>query len=348
MKQLFWDTPFADIQDFIVEQGEKKFRYKQIIDWIFKKSVLSFSKMNNIPKKLKDALSNNYALSIDKETYTVESPSGDSIKFGLKLADNSIIEAVILKSKKRRTLCVSSQVGCALGCTFCETGKMGLKRNLTVGEILYQLAVANNYLAKVNERITNIVFMGMGEALSNFDNFVTALKIITDESLFAIGRRKITVSTAGVLPNIQKLIDNNIQIELAISLNSSSNEERSEVMPINNKYPIEQLMEQARKYAKFRGRDVTFEYVLIKGKNDSYEAAQRLIKLFKNYPGKINIIPLNDCTTDGLSRPEEDYINKFSKWIHNAGITVTVRRSGGQDIDGACGQLAGRVSKEND
>ena len=251
-------------------------------------------------------------------------------------------------SKKRRTLCLSSQIGCALGCTFCETGKLGIKRDLTVDEIVIQILLANQYLAKKGDekRITNLVFMGMGEALSNFDNFKKSIDIIMAKECFGIGGRKITVSTAGVVPNIKKMIDADMTIELAISLNASSDVERSSVMPINNRYPIAELLKGAKNYADHRGRPVTFEYVLIANKNDSDEAAERLVKLFRGgYPCKINVIPLNDCTTDGLSKPSEERIDRFSKIIHNAGITVTVRRSGGSDIDGACGQLAGKSSR---
>ncbi len=345
MKKLFFDYTPAEISNILLDRGEKKFRINQLLDWVYKKSVISFYEMKNLPTSLREWLNENFTMMFEKAPYLVTAPNGDSMKFGFTLSDGAVIESVILKSRDRRTLCVSSQVGCALGCTFCETAKLGFIRNLSAGEIVMQLAYANNLLIKSEERITNIVFMGMGEALSNFENFVQALEIISGEEFFGIGRRKITVSTAGVLPNIQKLIDRNILVKLAISLNSSSDEERSAVMPINNRYPISELMAQVRKYTEFRGQPVTFEYVLIKGKNDSRDAADRLIKLFRGYPGKLNIIPLNDCTTEGLVRPEENFIDQFSKWIHDGGVTVTVRRSGGQEIDGACGQLAGKAKR---
>jgi 23S rRNA (adenine2503-C2)-methyltransferase len=337
-----------DITEQIKEWGVPKFRAKQLIDWLYGKRVASFSQMGNIPNTLKELLETNYKIGAVDAVYTVESPSGDAVKFGIKLDDGEIIESVLLRSKKRRTLCVSSQVGCGLACSFCETGKMGLIRNLSVGEIILQLIIASNYLEKEEKRLTNLVFMGMGEALSNFDNFYKAIGIITHDNCFAIGNRKITVSTAGVIPSIKKMIDNKMTIELAISLNSSSDEERDKLMPINLKYPISDLLVAAREYAQFRGRPVTFEYVLVKGENDSDDAAKRLIKLFRGYPAKINLIPLNDCTTDGLKRPSEERIDQFSNLIHRAGITVTVRRSGGQEIDGACGQLANRLKKENE
>ncbi len=347
MKQLLFDLSPSELTEQVVDAGHKKFRAKQLLQWIYKNSVNKFSEMKNLPNDFRAWLDESFTLDVDSDPYLIEAPSGDAMKFGFTLTDGYVIESVVLRSKdkKRRTLCISSQVGCALGCTFCETGKMGLIRNLTVGEIVGQLAYANTLLAKQEERITNIVFMGMGEALANFENFVSALDMITGDDYFGISRRKITVSTAGVVPHIQKLIDRDISIELAISLNSSSDEERSEVMPINKRYPIAELMEIARKYSDFRSRPITFEYVLIRDKNDSHDAAKRLIKLFRNFPGKINLIPLNDCTTDGLERPDENYIDQFSNWLHKGGVTVTVRRSGGQEIDGACGQLAGKAKR---
>jgi 23S rRNA (adenine2503-C2)-methyltransferase len=238
---------------------------------------------------------------------------------------------------------LSSQVGCALGCVFCETAKMGFKRNLSSGEILYQLIVANRYLKTFDEKITNIVFMGMGEALSNLYNFQKAFYTIIDPKIFGIGTRKITVSTAGVIPNIKKLIEKKVPIDLAISLNASSDLQRDEIMPINQKYPIASLVEVAKEYAKNADRVVMFEYIMISGKNDTDDDAKRIVELLKNVPCKLNVIPLNDCTNELLCSDEER-IDQFTKIIHEAGIRVTVRRSGGRDIGGACGQLAGNLT----
>ncbi len=345
MKKNIYNFTPNELAEQLREWKLPSFRFKQLIKWLYVQRVNSFDEMGNLPKKFRDRLEDNFSLAVPEIVSTLKSPSGDAVKFGLRLSDGELIEAVILLSKKRRTLCLSSQVGCGLKCSFCETGKLGLIRNLDTSEIISQIIVASNYLAPEGERVSNLVFMGMGEALSNFDNFKNALEIITDESCFAIGNRKITVSTAGVIPSIKKMISSGLSVELAISLNSSSNEERDELMPVNKKYPIEDLLKAAREYAEFRGRPVTFEYVLVDGKNDSREAAQRLISLFRNFPAKINIIPLNDCTTEGLSRPKESSIDSFSNMLHRGGLTVTVRRSGGQEIDGACGQLAGELKK---
>lgn len=346
MKNALYNLTVSELSSLVTQLGFPAFRTGQLLGWMYEQCVSSFENMSNIPKGMKEALSVDFSLEIPRVVHRIGSPESGSVKFAFQSGDD-LFESVILFANKRRTLCVSSQIGCALGCRFCETAKLGFVRNLEASEIVGQVIVANQYLKEAElGKVTNIVFMGMGEALSNFDNFKRALSIITAEKQLGIGTRKITVSTAGVVHNIQKMIDQDIQVGLAISLNASSDIERSAIMPINDRYSINELLVVAKEYAQFRGRPVTFEYVVIAGKNDSPEAAQRLISLLKGFPCKINLIPLNDCTTEGLKRPDEKYIDLFSKKLHDGGLTVTVRRSGGQDIDGACGQLAGKLSKE--
>lgn len=346
MKESLYNYDNRELLALFKSLKQPAFRVKQIIDWMYGKFVSEFDEMRNIPHSLKGVLQEKYSLALPELVHTVGNPSQGAVKFAFKSADD-LYESVILFSNKRRTLCVSSQIGCALGCQFCETAKLGFVRNLAVYEIVGQVIRANQYLKGVGEKpISNIVFMGMGEALSNFDNFKKTLSILTSETMLKLGTRKITVSTAGVVHNIQKLIDHKINIGLAISLNASSDAERSAIMPINDRYPIEALLNVAKAYADFRGRPVTFEYVVIANKNDSSESAEQLIRLLRGFPCKVNLIPLNDCTTEGLYRPSEEYIDLFSKKLHDGGLTVTVRRSGAQDIDGACGQLAGKLSSE--
>jgi 23S rRNA (adenine2503-C2)-methyltransferase len=337
---IIYDYDFDEISQKVVDFGEKKYRAKQIFDAIFPCGVNSPYDIKNIPQNLQKKLDEEFEFMPAKVVKTLVSSVDNSVKFALELLDGNIIECVILSANKRRTLCLSSQVGCALGCVFCETGKTGFKRNLSSGEILYQAVVADNYLKACDEKITNVVFMGMGEALSNFDNFHKAYDALTNKKIFGIGTRKITVSTAGVIPNIKKLIDKKIQIDLAISLNASDDLLRSEIMPINKKYPIATLVEAAKEYAKSGDRAVMFEYVMIAAKNDDDDDARRLAALLKNVSCKLNVIPLNDCAGGFLCSCEER-IERFTKIIHDAGIRVTVRRSGGRDIGGACGQLAG-------
>jgi len=342
MKQNIYDLNIEELQEKIVELGDKKYRARQIFDAIYPCGVNSAADIKNIPQNLQNKLDETFEFAPAKIEKTLISAMDNSVKFALKMQDGALIECVILCAKDRRTLCLSSQVGCGLGCVFCETSKMGFKRNLSAGEILYQLVIADSYLKEFGEKITNIVFMGMGEALSNFDNFEKAFWAIHDQKIFNIGTRKITVSTAGVIPSIKKLIESKIPVDLAISLNASTDEERSEIMPINKRYPIAQLLEAAKEYAKSGDRTVMFEYVMIAGKNDSAEDAFRLVKLLKNIPCKLNLIPLNDSSCDLLCS-SEDFIEPFTKIIYDAGIRVMVRRSGGKDIGGACGQLAGSL-----
>ncbi|MCL1946942.1 MAG: 23S rRNA (adenine(2503)-C(2))-methyltransferase RlmN [Chitinivibrionia bacterium] len=343
MKQNIYDLNLEELQEKIIEFGEKKYRAKQIFDAIFPCGINSIYDIKNIPQNLQIKLDEKFEFVAAKIVKTKVSAIDNSVKFALKLLDDSIIESVILYAKDRRTLCLSSQVGCALNCAFCETAKMGFKRNLSSGEILYQLVVANNYLKNFGEKITNIVFMGMGEALSNFDNFEKAFFAIHDQKIFGIGTRKITVSTAGVIPSIKKLIERKIPVDLAISLNAATDKIRDEIMPINKKYPISQLLEISKEYAKEGDRKVMFEYVMISGKNDGENDAKQLVKLLKNIPCKLNLIPLNDCT-NALVCSSEAQIEPFTKIIYDAGIRVMVRRSGGKDIGGACGQLAGNLT----
>lgn len=346
MKESLFNYSDTELFSLFKSLKQPAFRVTQVRDWMYDKFVSDFEGMRNIPNSLKEALQEKYSLDLPELVHTIGSPEQKAVKFAFKSADD-LYESVILFADKRRTLCVSSQIGCALGCRFCETAKLGFVRNLSVAEIVGQVIRANQYLKSVDEYpISNIVFMGMGEALSNFDNFKKSLQILTSETMLKLGTRKITVSTAGVVHNIQKLIDHNINIGLAISLNASSDAERSAIMPINDRYPITELLEVAKAYAEFRGRPVTFEYVVIDGKNDSDQSAKQLIAMLRGYPCKVNLIPLNDCTTEGLHRPKEEYIDLFSKKLHDGGLTVTVRRSGAQDIDGACGQLAGKLSSD--
>jgi len=343
MKTLLYDLNLEELGERIVAFGEKKYRAQQVFDAVYPYcKINSFDEIKNIPKSLQDRLDAEFVLKPAEVVKTLVSQIDGSVKFALKTLDGEVMECVILSARDRKTLCVSSQIGCGLGCVFCETGKIGFRRNLSAGEIVFQLIAANNFLQTSGEKVTNIVFMGMGEALSNFENFEKAHSAMTEQKLFGIGTRKITVSTAGVVWSIRKLITKKIPIDLAISLNASSDAERNEIMPINRKYPIATLLEVAREYAKSGDRVVMFEYVLIDGKNDSDESAHRLAKMLADVPCKLNVIPLNDSTC-GLKCSGEERITAFTKIIHDAGVRVLVRRSGGRDIGGACGQLAGEL-----
>jgi 23S rRNA (adenine2503-C2)-methyltransferase len=342
----FKNLKISSVDCEIEKMGEKKYRSTQIIKWVYQKRVDSFEMMNNMPKILRQKLSEKYSLKKMELISTMESRNHDAVKFGFQLFESAhIVESVLLIDRDRRTACLSSQLGCGLGCVFCETGKMGFVRNLTQDEIIGQLIGINDFLENRGDKsVTNIVFMGMGEALSNFENFRSALDIIMNEDCFNIGGRRITVSTAGVIPSIERLMDENLNIGLAISLNAFSDKQRSAIMPINNKYPIAQLIEIAKRYFDKTGRRVTFEYVLIEGETDTEEAVNALSKLLGGFPCKINVIPVNPGKSSGFKSPAEGRLEIFANKLHQRGLAATLRKSRGKDIWGACGQLSARES----
>jgi 23S rRNA (adenine2503-C2)-methyltransferase len=333
------------IRQWVLKLGEPKFRAEQIIKWIFQKRVSSFDDMKNVSGALREKLREKYSFDKMKPLVILESKSLDAVKFGFQLIESQhLVESVLLIDNDRRTACVSSQLGCGLGCVFCETAKMGFIRNLTQEEILGQLIGINDYLfAKGDKLITNIVFMGMGEALSNYSNFISSLSIIMSEDAFNIGGRRITVSTAGVIPSIEKLISEGLNIGLAISLNAYTDAQRDILMPINRKYPIEQLIAIAKRYFEATGRRVTFEYVIIDSQTDTKEAIEALTRMLSGFPCKVNCIPVNPSTASYLKSPDERAVERFAEELNRRGVTATVRRSKGRDISGACGQLAGKA-----
>jgi len=358
----------AQLEDFVLTMGEQKFRAKQIFKWMYQKRLPDFSEMTNMPKTLRAALAERASISKLEPRHILESSYNDAAKFGFLLYDSDYIaESVLLIDGDRRTACVSSQLGCGLGCAFCETAKIGFIRNLTQAEIIGQIIGINDYLAAKGDRqVTNVVFMGMGEALSNFDNFMAALGVIMHEDAFNIGARRITVSTAGVIPSIERLMREDLTIGLAISLNAWNNEIRGKYMPVNRTYPIEQLVTIAKRYYNKTGRRVTFEYVLIEGVTDTVEAADALQKMLGGFPCKINLIPINPVSpvngsantghtadsVDGadsanatkFKSPDDQKVDRFSDELHARGLSATIRRSRGQDIMGACGQLTTMVA----
>jgi 23S rRNA (adenine2503-C2)-methyltransferase len=375
---------YPGLESFVQSLGEQKFRARQIFKWMYQKRLPSFDDMTNMPKTLRAALASRAAIAPLETRRVLESPRGDAVKFGFSLVDSGYAaESVLLIDGGRRTACLSSQLGCALGCAFCETAKLGFIRNLTQEEIIGQLIGINDYLFSRNDKlVTNIVFMGMGEALSNFDNFMAALSIIMHEDAFNIGARRITVSTAGVIPSVERLMKENLAIGLAISLNAWNDELRSGMMPVNKKYPIKTLVDIAKRYYNQTGRRVTFEYVLIEGVTDTWEAAAALEKMLGGFPCKINLIPINpigkmnhpgatrhpaaagnlkvnvnynDFDFDFIPRlggvvavaPSDPSVDRFSDELHRRGLSATVRRSRGQDIMGACGQLTANMLDDN-
>ncbi|ERP31640.1 23S rRNA (adenine(2503)-C(2))-methyltransferase RlmN [Chitinivibrio alkaliphilus] len=329
-----------ELQTCMEKHGFPRYRARQIYGWLYGHGVTSFEKMTNLPARIGEALAQNgYGPHLPAVVSVQSSEYDNSFKILLRGIDSShTYEAVVLQKEERVTLCISSQIGCSLGCQFCKTGEMGFVRNLIPAEIIGQVVQANRILE--DKKITNIVFMGMGEALLNYSSFVQTLALLKDPQGFGISSRRITVSTAGYVPGIQRLLRDAIAVELAVSLNATNDAERNILMPINKTYPLVELLEAAHTYAEFRNRPVTGEYVLLRGVNDSDRAAQMLAELVRPYSVKINLIPLNSDDEMQFRPPTEERILAFSRIVKAAGVPVTIRRSGGRDIDGACGQLA--------
>jgi len=344
------DLSVSELTSAMADIGEPAFRAKQILKWIYQKRVNSFDEMANMPKVLREKLGKTFVVDKLKCRAVLVSKQGDAVKFAFELTGSDYCaECVLLYDGKRRTACLSSQLGCALGCVFCATGTMGFIRNLTQEEILGQLTGINDYLASRSDKpVTNVVFMGMGEALSNFSRLRSSLEIIMNEDTFNIGGRRITISTAGVVPSIEKLMAEELNVGLAISLNSFSDSERSRLMPINRTYPISSLVAIAKRYYNKTGRRVTFEYVLIAGKTDTMEAVTELHRLLGGFPCKINLIPVNPGGGMPQKPPSEKQLIWFSDQLHSRGLSATIRKSRGQDISGACGQLSARILQEKD
>ena len=333
-----------ELENCLVELSEQKFRAKQIFKWMYDSGVSSFDDMLNIPKTLRNKLNDLYTVTTLKLHSQQISETDGTTKFIFETNKNHKIESVVIPDKNRVTLCLSTQVGCPLDCKFCATGLMGYKQNLTSGEIFDQFLLASK---SYDKKITNIVYMGMGEPLLNFENTLNSLTIFNSELISNMHLKHITVSTAGIIPNIYKLADSGLNVRLALSLHSCFNEIREKIMPINKKYPLEKLIEASKHYVEKTGLKITIEYVMFKGINDRSEDVKGLSKLFSQLPIKINIIPFNSLkhmNPTGLSAELEpttkENINEFVKKLREKNIQVMVRDTQGEDIAAACGQLA--------
>jgi 23S rRNA (adenine2503-C2)-methyltransferase len=332
------------LEFFFNDIDEPKFRAKQLIKWVHQKGILDFSQMTDFNKILREKLELVACLKTPIVEKVYKSPEG-TIKYLVKLESGSMIEMVRIPEKKRMTLCISSQAGCALQCTFCATGAQGFETNLTPDEIIGQLWLANFY-QEDEPLITNVVFMGMGEPLLNFEPVIESAKIMKEQHAYGLSRKRITISTSGITPQIDMLCDE-IDVSLAISLHAPTNELRDEIVPINKKYPINNLINSCKKYLKnFDGkRSITIEYVLIDGINDSQELARKLAKLLSNISCKINLIPFNPFEGSNYKRSKKKTIENFKRILMDKGFITTCRVTRGDAIDGACGQLVGKLNK---
>lgn len=329
--------------EFFSKLGEPSFRAVQTMKWIHQRGVTQFDAMTDLSKSLRAQLSQIATVEFPKVVNDIRSDDGTR-KWLIELGDGNCVETVFIPEATRGTLCISSQVGCSLNCSFCATGRQGFNRNLETHEIISQVWIAKKLLqADGAERpITNIVLMGMGEPLLNYDNVIPALHLLLDDCSYGFSRRRVTLSTAGVVPGIEKLLED-CPVSLAVSLHAPSNSLRNELVPLNRKYPIEVLMASCRKYAAYDKRwRVTFEYIMLADVNDSLAHAKSLVKLLSSVPAKVNLIPYNEVEGLGYSRPGQKTLDEFREILLRAGIVAVTRKTRGDDVNAACGQLVGK------
>lgn len=342
MKKDIKSMAHQELIDFIISLGDKKYRADQIYPLIAK-GLESTDDVPNIPKSLKEKLSEVSYISKAKIYKKLQSKLDATAKYLIELDDGNVIETVFMKYKHGNSICISTQVGCRMGCKFCASGIDGLERNLTAGEMLGQIITVQK---DIGERIANVVLMGAGEPLDNLDNVIKFLELVHEEKGLNIGYRHITISTSGLVNGINRLTELDLPINLAISLHQTNQEKRREIMPIANKYSIDELIASAKNYAVKTKRRVTYEYALIDGVNNDKQTAQALVKLLKNSLSHVNLIPVNTVEGNGFKRPSEESIKEFLKILTKNGIEATVRRELGRDISGACGQLKRSVVSE--
>jgi len=338
------DLDQTAMRNFFSQLGEKPFHGTQVIQWIHQRGKLQFDQMTDLSKSLRQNLAEHANIQVP-EIVRDHTASDGTRKWLMKLEDGNCIETVFIPEEDRGTLCVSSQVGCMLNCTFCSTARQGFNRNLSVGEIIGQLWVAAEAMGQHgSERIiTNVVMMGMGEPLLNYDNVVSAMKLMLDDHAYGLSRRRVTLSTAGVVPAIDRLAGD-LPVSLAVSLHAPNDELRNKLVPINRKYPIDELLAACRRYVGDDSRRrITFEYVMLREVNDSEQHARELARLLADVPAKVNLIPFNPFPQSEYTRSSREVIDRFRDILMNKGIVTVTRKTRGDDIDAACGQLAGRV-----
>lgn len=338
LKESIYSLRLDELQEWLKENGEKPFRAAQIFEWLYEKRVKTFEEMSNLSKGLREKLNENFALTTLSTIISQESKDG-TIKFLFQLQDGYSIETVLMRHDYGNSVCVTTQVGCRIGCTFCASTLGGLKRHLLAGEIVEQVVKVQQALDEVDQRVSHVVIMGIGEPFDNYDSMMNFLKVINHEKGLNIGARHITVSTSGIIPKIYQFADEQLQINFALSLHAPNQELRQQLMPIAKAYKLDKLMEAIRYYTDKTGRRVSFEYGLFGGENDSVEHAQELSKLIKGIKCHVNLIPVNYVPERNYVRTPRNQIFAFEKVLKKNGINVTIRREHGSDIDAACGQL---------
>jgi 23S rRNA (adenine2503-C2)-methyltransferase len=347
-KVNLYDLSFAQLTQYVVQDlGQPKFRAQQIWEWLYRHYVADVAEMTNLPQKLRDHLATAVTLNIGTIVSEQHSSDGRTTKLLFQLPDNQYIETVLMMYNKRRTLCISTQAGCAMGCVFCATGQMGFFRNLSTGEIVAQVIYFARQLGAQDDHVTNIVMMGMGEPLHNYKPTLNAVDRLTDPDGFNIGARKITISTVGLVPAIRRYADEKRQTPLAISLHAATDVERDKLIPINRKWPIAELMAACRYYIAQTGRRLTFEWALIQGENDTIAQASALGNLLQGMLCHVNLIPLNPTNGYSGSPSGRERVDAFQQELSRFGISSTVRMRRGIDIQAGCGQLRDRFPKQN-
>jgi len=327
----------AELREFVASYGKEKYRTLQLLKWLYQKGASSFEEMTNLPKKLREEWKQFCSIST-LTPIRLQSAGDGTKKFLFQLEDGNRIESVLIPERDRITLCVSTQVGCGLGCQFCLTGKKGFTRNLRPSEIVNQILAAKKSLEE-DQPITNIVLMGMGEPLANYENTLRAIELMTHSDAFKFSSRRVTLSTVGLLPELERLSMGRVPFRLAVSLNATDDETRSRLMPINRQYPLKKLLDLCRRFPLRPRERITFEYVLLRGINDSIQDAKRMVKLLTGIPSKINLIPLNEAPGIPYRRPSDAQVREFQEILMTGGLTAIVRSSKGRDISAACGQL---------
>ncbi len=336
------DYNLEELKKEMQEIGEKPFRAEQIFKWLYQEKVKSFNEMTNLSLELRKKLEENYSICNFKIIKKQESKDG-TIKYLFDVLDGNAIETVLMSYHHGYSICISSQIGCKMGCKFCASTGINFIRNLTSGEIVEQLLAVEQ---DTGVRISNIVFMGIGEPLDNYENVVNSIRIINNPKGLNIGARHISISTSGLVPKIYKLSEENIPCTLSISLHATNNEKRSNMMPVNNTYPIEELIQACKDYIAKTNRRISFEYALAKDNNDNLEDAKELVKLLKGMLCHVNLIPINKIENGKFDKSSNENIMKFRDYLNDHGIVATIRRELGSDIDAACGQLRRKNLKE--
>ena len=342
-KKNIRELKLEELIDFLKNQNIPSYRAKQIHEWLWKKRAISFHEMTSLSLSLRELLEQNFCLNAVK-IHKAEKSSDGTIKYSLKLYDNKLVEGVLIPSKKRLTACISSQVGCSLSCTFCATGTLKLERNLNYAEIYDQIFILNEEaLLNFGKPLSNIVYMGMGEPLLNYENLLKSIELVSSKTGLSMSPKRITVSTAGIAKMIKKLADDDVRFNLAISLHTSDDKKREEIMPINKSINLEELKESIKYFFEKTGTRITYEYILFKDINDSLDDAHELVKFCKSTPCKVNLIEYNSVDNIPFQKASNNKTEKFINFLNEKNVIVNLRRSKGKDINAACGQLVNKL-----